>query len=136
MEVAAGPIERNGREFASAPESIGAARDLVSASLAGAAVGKQTVGDIRLAISELVTNAVVHGNGGPITVQIESSPHGVVCAVMSRFSGRPPPDPAMWTAPTSGGPTGRGMAIVRAVADVVVVDIDDSVVTVRCTFGR
>ena len=42
----------------------------------------------------------------------------------------------MWAAPTSGAPTGRGLAIVRAVADAVVVEIGDSVVTVRCTFER
>ncbi len=136
MEAAVGPTQRSGREFVSAPESIGAARDLVRDSLVGTAVGAEVVGDIQLAVSELVTNAVVHGDGEPIVVRIESSPRAVVCAVTSHLSGRPLPDPEMWTSPAQGGPTGRGLAIVRTVADAVAVDIDDSVVTVRCTFDR
>jgi len=136
MEAAAGSVERSGREFASATESIGAARDLIRESMASASVGEETVGDVLLAISELVTNAVVYGNGGPITVEIESSSEAIVCSVASGYSGRPLPDPATWTSPGRAGPNGRGLAIVRAVADAVVVDIDDSTMTVRCTFVR
>jgi anti-sigma regulatory factor (Ser/Thr protein kinase) len=136
MEAAAGSVERSGREFASATESIGAAREFIRESMASALVGEETVGDILLAISELVTNAVVHGNGEPITVEIDTSSPAIVCSVASGFSGRPLPDPATWTSPDQAGPTGRGLSIVRAVADAVVVDIDDSIMTVRCTFVR
>ena len=94
------------------------------------------VTDIQLAVSELVTNGVVHGNGGAITLEIASAPDQITCLVVSPLQGRPLPDPALWMSPVGGGPTGRGLAIVREVADEVAVESNGDLVEVKCTFRR
>lgn len=130
-------IIRSQREFEPASESIGAARDHVDDSLAASTVAESTAADIRLAVSELVTNAIVHGSGGPITVSVDTSPQSIVCSVASVFVGRSLPDPSTWNLQTGGERIGgRGLAIVRAVADAVNVETDGSLVTVQCTFAR
>ena len=94
------------------------------------------VTDILLAVSELVTNGVAHGSGGAITLEIASTPDQITCLVVSPLHGRPLPDPALWMSPVGGGPTGRGLAIVREVADEVAVESDGDLVEVKCTFRR
>ncbi|HUS43316.1 MAG TPA: ATP-binding protein [Ilumatobacteraceae bacterium] len=134
MESADGPHQRKRRDFVSTSESIGAARDFVRDVLGEAEVDDATSGDAVLAVSELVTNAVVHGAGGPISVRIETTTDELV--VLVRSTGGPLPDPATWTSPVGGGPTGRGLSIVRSLADDVTADVDGTVVTLSCTFRR
>lgn len=134
MEAADGPHQRRSRDFESTSESIGEVRDFVRDVLGDAAVDEATTADIVLAVSELVTNAVVHGAGGPISVRVETSTDELV--VLVRSSGGPLPDPGMWTSPVGGGPTGRGLAIVRSLADDVTADVEGAVVALRCTFRR
>lgn len=134
MESADGLRQRGEREFVSTTESVGDARDFVRAWLRDDAVDEETVDDATLAVSELVTNAVVHGTGEPVTVRVETARDEVVCVV--RSTGGPLPDPATWTSPGVSGRTGRGLAIVRAVADSVVADVDGPVVVLRCSFRR
>lgn len=122
------------RDFVSTPESIGDARDFTRAVLRGDAVDEATIDDVTLAVSELVTNAVGHGSGGPVTVRIKSAPSEVVCVV--RSTGGSLPDPATWTSRGVSGRTGRGLAIVRALADAVVAEVDGGVVVLRCSFRR
>jgi anti-sigma regulatory factor (Ser/Thr protein kinase) len=134
MESADGLRQRGERDFVSTTESIGDARDFVRMVLRDDAVDEATIDDVTLAVSELVTNAVGHGAGGPVTVRIETAPDEVVCVV--RSGGGPLPDPATWTSPGASGLTGRGLAIVRAVADTVVAEADGLVVVLRCSFRR
>lgn len=116
------------------PESIGEARDFIRGVLRGDAVDEETIDDVTLAVSELVTNAVRHGSGGSVAVRIETTPEEVVCVV--RSTGGPLPDPATWTSAGVNGPTGRGLAIVRALADDVVAEVDGPFVELRCSFRR
>lgn len=134
MESADGLRQRGEREFVSTTESIGEARDFVQRVLRDDAVDEATLDDVTLAVSELVTNAVVHGAGGPVTVRIETGQDEVVFCV--RSTGGPLPDPATWTSPGTSGRTGRGLAIVRAVADTVAVEADGLIVELRCSFRR
>lgn len=136
MEAATGSNVQRERELESTPAAAGLARALVREALVGDPIDEALLGDAQLAVSELVTNAVVHGDGGPITVRIETSPTAIACVVTSGRTGRLLGDPATWTANVATGPTGRGLAIVRTVADIVTVDVEDSAVTVRCTFAR
>ena len=134
MESADGLRQRGEREFVSRPESIGEARDFIRVVLRDEAVDEATVDDVTLAVSELVTNAVGHGSGGPVTVRIETAPDEVVCVV--RSSGGTVTDPTTWRSPGVSGRTGRGLAIVRALADAVVAEVDGPVVVLRCSFRR
>lgn len=134
MESADGLHQGGERDFVSVPESIGDARDFIRGVLRDDAVAPGIIDDVTLVVSELVTNAVGHGSGGPVTVRIETAPDEVVCVV--RSTGGPLPDPATWRSPGVSGRTGRGLAIVRALADAVEVEVDGSSVVLRCRFRR
>lgn len=134
MESADGLHQGGERDFVSVPESIGDARDFIRGVLRDDAVAPGIIDDVTLVVSELVTNAVGHGSGGPVTVRIETAPDEVVCVV--RSTGGPLPDPATWRFPGVSGRTGRGLAIVRALADAVEVEVDGSSVVLRCRFRR
>jgi anti-sigma regulatory factor (Ser/Thr protein kinase) len=131
MEAAAGV---HTRDFVAVPESIGAARDLVRDTVAGARLDPAMVTDLQLAVSELATNAVVHGTGASITVEVTVAPDAITCAVISE--GRTLPEFSSWVVPVDGRSSGRGLAIVRALADAVTVDLDGDRLSVRCTFER
>lgn len=133
MEAAAG-LTSHTRRFAAVPESIGAARDLVREALAGTGLDDAKVGDLQLVVSELVTNAVVHGNGASIAVELTVAPDQVTCAVVS--DGQNLPEISSWVAPVDGRSSGRGLSIVRALADAVTVEVDGDHVVVRCMFER
>ena len=72
--------------------------------------------DAALLVSELVTNAVQHGRSA-IALRVRSGPAGIGIAVADDG----PPIPAAGThepvVPRAGATSGRGMAIVAAVAD-------------------
>jgi anti-sigma regulatory factor (Ser/Thr protein kinase) len=46
------------------------------------------------------------------------------------------PEVSSWVAPVDGRSSGRGLAIVRALADTVTVEVDGDRVVVRCMFER
>ena len=69
------------------------------------------VDDIRLVVSELVTNAVVHA-GTPVHVTIQGLPFCVILTVRDGLSRRPSP-----TVATVNAVGGRGMDVVRQVSD-------------------
>lgn len=133
MEAAAG-LTSHTRRFTAVSESIGAARDLVREAVAGTQLDDATVTDLQLAVSELVTNAVVHGNGASIAVEVTVAPDLVTCAVVS--DGQTLPEISSWVAPVDGRSSGRGLSIVRALADAVTVEVDGDHVVVRCMFER
>jgi anti-sigma regulatory factor (Ser/Thr protein kinase) len=76
------------------------------------------VDDFELIVSELVTNAVRHGDGGPIELQAAADGH-VVLAVASGGEPDALPPVAEWTLPAPGAPSGRGLAIVHRLCDEV-----------------
>jgi len=101
------------------PASVAAARRYFSNIAADA----QLPADVRdagvLAVSELVTNAVLHG-GDPITLRVTTLPRTVRVAVSDGSSW--PPEPrrrSWWQRPSTGRSEhhGRGLAIVERVTD-------------------
>ncbi|MGW0587579.1 ATP-binding protein [Streptosporangium sp. NPDC002607] len=92
------------------PEVVGAARRLAREALVIWGISSVTE-DVTMVVSELVSNAVVHGRA-PITLSLHR--HGrIVCGEVTDHS-------AMWPAPLPAGPDaehGRGLAIVAAYAD-------------------
>lgn len=80
------------------------------------------VGDAMLAISELVTNAVEHGSGEPVTVELATTQEAVVMRVTSPGPSPDLGEPDSWRPSDGRHSTGRGLAIVASVADGVEVD--------------
>ena len=91
---------------------------------------------MELAVSELVTTAVEHAHGEPVTVVVAltADPPTVAISVRSVRTPTRITDPSTWAEPLPAVRTGRGLAIVRSVSDDVSVGADESTVTVRCTF--
>ena len=97
--------------FDSRPASVSKARDFVQWHLE--AHGRYGVcDDLRLIVSELATNAVVHGGGVPFTVSLEEAAGSVRVAVqddgLAMFSPR--------LAGAELAESGRGLVIVEAVS--------------------
>lgn len=75
--------------------------------------------DAQLVLSELVTNAIEHGRGGPVVVALDRSADAVIVTVES--VGPAPRVGAVdeWRVAGAHETSGRGLGIVRAVADSV-----------------
>ena len=124
LPIAAPPAAAEVARWDFAP-TVTAARDLRHEVLARWGDAEQdddqpaTTYRLALVLTELVTNAVQHGQG-PIDVTLGRTPAGwliVVCELLSP-SGRPAPTPAAWRrshldAPETGG---RGLSIVVAIS--------------------
>lgn len=93
-------------------QTAGEARAAVRAALAG--WGAAVTGDVTLMVSELVTNACVHG-AAPVQLSLLLTHRGgcaLVCEVTDAGTGIP-----TLTTAEPGGEQGRGLAIVAALAD-------------------
>jgi anti-sigma regulatory factor (Ser/Thr protein kinase) len=91
------------------PDSPSVARTLVRAELAGCT--ETTVTTAELMVSELVTNAVVHG-GTPIRVELEHGDHTVRAMVTDGGNDLP-----VLRHPERSSEHGRGLMIVSTLAD-------------------
>lgn len=122
------------RTFDAATASIGPTRRFVRSHVARVTTDSERIGDIELATSELVTNAVEHGEDQPVTVAVSATRDAVVVSVTSSRSTRSVGDPATWTGPLRANRSGRGLPIVRALSDHVSVDVGEATLTVSCEF--
>jgi len=99
-------------QLVSEPEAPSKARNAI-APLRGR-VDNRTLDDVRLVVSELVTNAVIHAPGAPISVRVDVDDRGVVRGEIEDHGGeggvRPRP-----TSPDQAG--GYGLGIVDALTD-------------------
>ena len=127
------------RTFGGQTSSIGAARLFVRQAAAQvvdlAGPESNLRGDLELAVSELVTNALEHGREEPVTVIVVAATGALVVSVRSVRTPSGIADPSTWAGPLPTVRTGRGLAIVRSISDEVSVDADDATVTVHCTFN-
>jgi len=89
--------------------------------------------DLTLAASELMTNATEHGTGDDATVDVCVLDGAIILTVTNRCDTDVPPIEC-WTMPPVLQPRGRGLAIVKASADHVVVCQADGGVTISATF--
>ncbi|MFF3276932.1 ATP-binding protein [Streptomyces chrestomyceticus] len=101
------------RSFPAAPESVGRARTFADRTLASWGL-EARADDIRLCVSELATNAVIHGSvpgqGFTLTVTAE---YDAVCIEVRDAS----PRRIQLRHPTSIDTTGRGLHLVGALSD-------------------
>lgn len=96
---------------------VGTARRFIRANLAD--VSDEVNADAQLVASELVTNAVEHGTGGPVVMALRREPASLALTVES--VGPAPEVGAVdeWEVAPVEQITGRGLGIVRSIADRV-----------------
>lgn len=101
---------------------VAVARSFVRDALDG--VAPAVGADVQLIVSELVTNAFEYGDGSPVTLLLQTDERGVRVTVDS--AGRPGDvDPVdRWAVAEQDSVGGRGLGIVRTVADSVDVSRD------------
>ncbi len=111
------PHPYESRTFPSDTDSVADARAFVAGALEG--LDRALLIDARLAVSELFTNGVEHGNGETIEVAVHVSDDAVELSVTSRIeSGSTSPiaqHPVGVVEPVSGR-TGRGLRIIAAMS--------------------
>jgi len=90
------------------PDTLGRARELVGQALVGAEAA--TVADVQLVVTELVTNALLHG-APPVTLRIQSRGHGARVEVHDHG-----PRPPLRIRDAGDAMTGRGLALVAALS--------------------
>jgi len=131
------------RVFAARATSASDARAFASAVLsqdvADGKIDAAIVDTVRLVVSELVSNAVQHGQrDDEVRVAFDLSDER--CLVIEVAGGRRLPadraDPAGWKIAPPDGASGRGLGIVRSLVDDVHAATIDGVVVVRCGVAR
>ena len=88
------------------------------------------VDDLELVVAELVTNAVEHGTGSWIVVELGIDPD-VVSIAVTQEGGSDLGDPTSWIMPPMASRTGRGLALVRILVDAVEWSRSDNLIKVR-----
>lgn len=87
---------------------------------AAALLGRLATPEILVVVNELMTNAIEHGTGSPISLTVDST-DGLMIQVSNPATA--PPIVKMTSADAR---RGRGMAIVAALADDLDISFDDS----------
>ena len=132
------PDENLARIYPSTPVSAREALEFVAAELRRASASTSAVEDLGLIVSELVTNSIQHGDGGAIVVSVD--PHSDSCFSVTVGSGvaskRPPMDPATWTVAPPDQRSGRGLGIVRQLADEITVALASGHLDITCRLHR
>src|SRR4051812_34521734 len=99
--------------------NVSAARRFVRTELSGRAPD-EAVTDLMLATSELVTNAFEHASSERVRLPVRRNRDQASITVVSQGETARVPDPAEWRPAQSDRLSGRGLGIVREIAD----DID------------
>lgn len=115
--------------LAAVDSSVPEARRIVGDALDRRALGPGVVDDLVLAVSELVSNAVLHGSGADLSLAVRAEPEGFEVSVTSSGSADVGPVHS-WSMPPPGSIGGRGLALVRSVVDRVDVATDGDRLTV------
>lgn len=109
--------------------NVGSARRFVREQLAGHAPAA-VVDDLALVTSELVTNAFEHGSPEPVALRVAVNAGSAAVTVTSRGDGERIPAVDQWATATSEQLSGRGLGIVRAIADDIDVQRSSGSVTI------
>lgn len=126
------------RTLPSSPASARQAREFVSGELRRLAAGADVVDDLDLIVSELMANSIQHGDGGDIVVRVDapSAKWFSITVTNGVASSLPPMDPTTWKVAATDLPSGRGLGIVRRLADEIAVTEAAGLVHVTCRRRR
>jgi anti-sigma regulatory factor (Ser/Thr protein kinase) len=115
------------------PIEVGGARHAVHDYLHRRGVPAGVVDDLQLVVSELVTNAILHGRPGTLELAVElSRPRRVVVRVTNDGPAAAIPPVAEWRPASALAISGRGLGIVRQLVDHADVVGDEASTTVVC----
>jgi anti-sigma regulatory factor (Ser/Thr protein kinase) len=115
------------------PVEVGGARRAVHDYLHRLGVPAGVVDDMQLAVSELVTNAILHGRPGTLRLEVElSRPRGVILRVINDGPVAAIPPVEEWRPAHPLAISGRGLGIVRQLVDHAEVVGDEATATVVC----
>ena len=117
--------------------NVSAARRFVRSELEGRAP-EAAVSDLMLATSELVTNAFEHGSRQPVRLTVRSGEDEASITVVSGGEAGRVPEVESWTTAQADRISGRGLGIVREIADDIDVDRSNGnlAITVRRRFAE
>lgn len=128
---------RERRVFRATPASARAIRLYVRDALRAAQARAEVIADFELVVSELAANAIEHGTGRDVTVEVDGSRTSWwEVTVSSASAGRSVGAARNWAiAPAEAG-SGRGLGIVRRLMDDVSIGRSGDVLSVRCRRRR
>lgn len=110
--------------------NVSVARSFVRRALEPIVPG-DVVADLQLVTSELVTNAFEHGAPQPVLVAVKATERQASVTIRSHLRrGRQVADVGEWSIAEPDRMAGRGLGIVRAVADGLEVDNDGDELTI------
>jgi anti-sigma regulatory factor (Ser/Thr protein kinase) len=132
-------VDREQKTFEAVPMSARSARRFVSETLSlhGASAG--IVSDYALAVSELASNIIEHGDGPSLVIYVDvTDPEWWDVEVVGSAAAAPHrlPQPDMWRVAGAEEPTGRGLGIVRHLMDDIVTVMTDDEISIRCRKRR
>jgi len=138
-DMTVGAIDRDRRTFEAIPISAHAARRFVTETLREHGASSNVIGDYALAVSELATNVIEHGDGSGLTIRIDVSDPlwwEVEVAGGTANADNSVLHPNTWSVAGAEQASGRGLGIVRHLMDHVVADATDGRVSIRCRRQR
>lgn len=132
-------VDREQRTFEAIPQSARAARTFVSETLRQRGASESIIRDYQLVVSELVANAIEHGDGSGLTIFSDFSDHqwwNIEVVGGNSGSANSMTEPEAWTVTGSEHTSGRGLGIVRQLMDDIIAVTTDGRVSIRCLRRR
>ncbi|GAC1601948.1 MAG: hypothetical protein NVS3B21_29830 [Acidimicrobiales bacterium] len=114
--------------LAPTPAAANLSRRALSAWLQELGAGDAAIGDAEVVISELVTNGVIHAPGDDIAITAYDDSRGITLDVTTRL----PPLGSLVAQRAYPDEHGRGLAIVAALVDEIIITDDHTSHRVRC----
>ena len=136
LGVASPGVDRSLALEAHGSPDVAVLRRSVAEFLGRSSVPSSVVDDVELLVSELVTNAIVHGSSGDavrVRVQLGES---IDVAVSNRGSAAAVPPVEAWRVAAPSEMSGRGLGIVRRLSDDAAIRQDGDWVVVTCRRHR
>jgi anti-sigma regulatory factor (Ser/Thr protein kinase) len=141
LNMNASAIDRVQQTFAAVPASARAARQFVRDTLRSHGAANNVITDYALAVSELATNIIEHGDGSDLIIFLDvADPQWwgmeVVGGATTATNHVLVLEPASWTVAAADEPSGRGLGIVRHLMDDIATDTTDGQLSIRCRRRR
>jgi anti-sigma regulatory factor (Ser/Thr protein kinase) len=132
-------IDREQKSFDAIPASARAARQFVGDTLRTHGATPKVIRDYALAVSELTTNIIEHGNRSSLIIFVDIADAEwweveVVGGAEAPIQHLLRPD--TWIVADADEASGRGLGIVRHVMDEVSSDVIDGQISIRCRRRR